>query len=99
MPEPKQADLTADLSGPSVYILYLHPKIDNKENKVFSHSESSLNDIGVVWAQVSAAEWVVAGVAILLIALWTWECWTSKKMASSCFEEASLMNDLMRMNR
>lgn len=47
-PKPRPANVTADLSGRSVYILYLHPAIDTTENKVFSHSESSPNDFVVV---------------------------------------------------
>lgn len=41
------SNVTADLSGRSVYILYFGPAIDTAENKVFSHSESSRSDFVV----------------------------------------------------
>ncbi len=79
------------------------PHNQYSENKVFSHSESSLNDI----VALRAAESLQLSLSKLLQELWSFAfiLWTRlqsggilKKMASSCFEEASMMNGQMWMN-
>lgn len=90
------ANVTADLSGRSVYILYLHPAIDTTENKVFSHSESSLNDIVVVQVRARPSKPLRE---LWSFSLWTWEWWSLKRWPPVVFEVASVMNELTWTNR
>lgn len=87
--------VTVDPSGRSVYVLYFSRSNRSTENKVFSLSKSSPNDIVVVRLRAANCLQELRSFHALGFGVQRFE-----KMASSCFEEeASMTNVPMGANR
>lgn len=101
--------LAAERDSRSIWSKRLHfvpsPRDRYSENKVFSHSESSLNDI-VVYCRLESMRssysvkmlqelWSFSEVRMHLALEWR----SLKRWPPVVFEEDSMMNDLMWMNR